>query len=68
MAQLKAGSTVNGKVIVVTDDARLSVATTLANGLMSSTDKSKLNGIDSGASKITLGTVQPTVGWWFKEI
>ena len=45
-----------------------SVATTSANGFMSGTDKTKLNGIDAGANKITLGTTQPTVGWWFKEI
>ena len=45
-----------------------SVATTSANGFMSGTDKTKLDGIDAGANKITLGTTQPTVGWWFKEI
>ena len=35
---------------------------------MSGADKTKLNGIDSNAVKITLGTTQPTSGWWFKEI
>ena len=34
---------------VVTNDSRLNTATTSANGLMSSTDKSKLNGVASGA-------------------
>ena len=34
---------------VVTNDSRLNLATTSANGLMSSTDKSKLNGVASGA-------------------
>lgn len=34
--------------------AGTSVATTSANGLMSSTDKSKLDGIESGANKITV--------------
>lgn len=48
--------------------ASTDIATTSANGLMSSTDKTKVDGIDAGANKITLGVSQPTVGWWFKEI
>jgi hypothetical protein len=35
--------------LVLTSDARLNTATTSANGLMSSTDKSKLDGVASGA-------------------
>ena len=35
--------------LVLTSDARLNLATTSANGLMSSSDKSKLNGVASGA-------------------
>jgi hypothetical protein len=35
--------------LVLTSDARLNTATNLANGLMSSTDKSKLDGVASGA-------------------
>ena len=31
-------------------------------------EKTKLDGIDEGATKITLGITQPTAGWWFKEI
>lgn len=74
-------TTINGKTGAITKadvvalgipasdtNTTYSVATTSANGLMSSTDKTKLNGIDSDAVKITLGTSQPTSGWWFKEI
>jgi hypothetical protein len=35
--------------LVLTNDSRLNTATTSANGLMSLTDKSKLNGVASGA-------------------
>lgn len=51
----KSGSTItltgsDGKTTSVTDDNKIySVATTSANGLMSSTDKTKLNGIENGA-------------------
>ncbi len=40
------------------------VATTSANGLMSSTDKTKLNGIATGATKnvISVGTAAPSGG------
>lgn len=41
-----------------------SVATTSANGLMSSSDKSKLNGIASGATAVTDSTVS---GWGYKK-
>ncbi|HLO11492.1 MAG TPA: hypothetical protein VK190_04485 [Pseudoneobacillus sp.] len=37
--------------------ASTAVATTGANGLMSSTDKSKLDGVSTGANKATVGTV-----------
>ena len=40
------------------------VATTSANGLMSKEDKSKLNGIATGATKVTETTVS---GWGFKK-
>lgn len=40
------------------------VATTSANGLMSSTDKTKLDGIASGATAVTSTTVS---GWGFKK-
>lgn len=40
------------------------VATTSANGLMSSTDKTKLNGIASGATAVTESTVS---GWGFTK-
>lgn len=36
--------------------AQHSVATISANGFMSGTDKTKLDGIDAGANKTTLGT------------
>lgn len=44
------GSTISAK------DTTYSVATQSANGLMSSTDKTKLDGIASGANKITVDT------------
>lgn len=40
------------------------VATTSANGLMSKEDKTKLNNIESGATKVTETTVS---GWGFKK-
>lgn len=42
--------------IITTQDTTYGVATTSTNGLMSSTDKSKLDGIASGANKYTLPT------------
>ena len=47
-----------------TDTSRAStaVATTSANGLMSSSDKTKLNGIESGAQKNTVTKVQGKTG------
>lgn len=44
--------------------ATKAVVTTSANGLMSSTDKSKLDGIDSGATKVTTDTVS---GWGYTK-
>lgn len=44
--------------------ASTSVATTSANGLMSSTDKSKLDGIASGATAVTTSTVS---GWGYTK-
>ena len=72
-------TTINGKTGAITksditalgipsQDTTYSNATTTVSGLMSGADKTKLNGIDSDAVKITLGTSQPTIGWWFKEI
>ena len=45
-------------------DTTYSVATTSANGLMSSTDKTKLNGIAEGATNVTEATV---AGWGFTK-
>lgn len=47
-----------------TDTSRAStdVATTSANGLMSSSDKTKLNGVESGAQKNTVTKVQGKTG------
>ena len=42
------------KTITLPTDTTYSVATTSANGLMSSTDKSKLDGIATGANKTTV--------------
>ena len=41
--------------------ASTDVVTTSANGLMSSTDKTKLDGIDTGANKYTLPAAAQTV-------
>lgn len=46
----------NDKLTISATDTTYSVATTSANGLMSSTDKSKLDGIATGANKTTLST------------
>lgn len=46
--------TSGGVYTALSGKASTSVATTSANGLMSSTDKSKLDGIESGANKITI--------------
>lgn len=56
--QLKAGSNmsisaVNGVVTFTATDTTYSVATTSANGLMSSTDKTKLDGIATSANNYT---------------
>jgi hypothetical protein len=49
---------------VDTSRASTAVATTGVNGLMSSADKTKVDAL----FLITQGTVQPTSGFWFKEI
>ena len=46
----------NDKITIASKDTTYSVATTSTNGLMSSTDKSKLDGIAAGANKYTLPT------------
>jgi hypothetical protein len=67
-ATLTAGSniTISGTTISATNTT-YGVATTSANGLMSSSDKSKLNGLPS---KITISTADPSGGSngdiWFK--
>jgi hypothetical protein len=43
---------------ITTQDTTYSVATTTANGLMSSSDKTKLNGIATGATKVEDSTVK----------
>lgn len=45
-------------------DTTYDVATTSANGLMSSTDKTKLDGIATGATKVTTDTV---AGWGYTK-
>lgn len=64
----KSGSTItltgsDGKTSTVTDsNTTYSAATTSANGLMSSSDKTKLNGIATGAqvNNVVVSTSQPT--------
>lgn len=46
------------------DDTTYSAATTSSNGLMSSSDKSKLDGIASGATAVTTNTVS---GWGYTK-
>lgn len=46
---------------LIAEKNNTAVATTSANGLMSSSDKSKLDGIASGANKYTLPTASTTV-------
>jgi hypothetical protein len=52
--------TLNGGATTISlndSNTTYSAATTSANGLMSSTDKSKLDGIATGATKVTTDTV-----------
>ena len=59
----KSGATLS---TITTQDTTYSPATTSANGLMSSTDKSKLDGVSSGATKnsiITTTVTLPVAGW-----
>lgn len=51
---------IDGLDEALADKAGTSVATTSANGLMSSTDKSKLDGIADGANKTTVDTAMST--------
>ena len=59
-------STSDGTIKIKSTDTNTtySAATTTANGLMTSTDKSKLNGIASGATKVTTDTVS---GWGYTK-
>lgn len=59
----KSGATLS---TITTQDTTYSAATTSANGLMSSGDKTKLNGVATGATKnsITTTTVTLTVAKW----
>ncbi len=66
---LKAGSNVtlsnsSGTVTINATNTTYGVATTSADGLMSKTDKSKLDGIASGATKVIESTVS---GWGFTK-
>jgi hypothetical protein len=67
-ANLKAGSNVtittdtDGSITVAAKDTTYSAATTGAAGLMSASDKTKLDGIDTGANKYTLPTASSTLG------
>lgn len=57
--------TLNGSATTITlNDTTYSAATTTAAGLMSATDKSKLDGIASGATAVSEGTVS---GWGFTK-
>lgn len=54
----------NTTIALTDNNTTYSAATTSANGLMSSTDKSKLDGIASGATAVTDSTVS---GWGYKK-
>lgn len=58
---INVSSDANGNVTI---KDTLNAATSSANGLMSSTDKSKLDGIAAGATKVTESTVS---GWGFTK-
>lgn len=50
----------NDKITIAAKDTTYSDATTSASGLMSASDKTKLNGIATGANKITVDTAMST--------
>ena len=54
----------NTTIALTDNNTTYSAVTTSANGLMSSTDKSKLDGIASGATAVTDSTVS---GWGYKK-
>lgn len=54
----------NDKITIAATDTTYSAATTSAAGLMSSDDKTKLNGIASGATNVTTSTV---AGWGYTK-
>lgn len=57
---------------ITTQDTTYSAATTSANGLMSSSDKTKLNGISTSAKNIVVSSTQPTNqssgDFWYKVV
>ena len=54
------GNSVLGSGNIVTPDTTYNEATTSASGLMSASDKTKLNGIASGATKVTVDSALST--------
>jgi len=56
--------TTNDTITIAATDTTYSAATTSAAGLMSSDDKTKLNGIATGATKVTTDTVS---GWGYTK-
>ena len=56
--------TTNRTITIAAKDTTYSAATQSANGLMSSTDKTKLDGIATGATKVTTDTVS---GWGYTK-
>ena len=54
----------NDKITIAATDTTYSTATTSAAGLMSSDDKTKLNGIATGATNVTTDTVS---GWGYTK-
>lgn len=54
----------NDKITIAATDTTYSAATTSAAGLMSADDKTKLNGIATGATKVTTDTVS---GWGYTK-
>ena len=56
--------TTNKKITITSTNTTYSTATTSSNGLMSSTDKSKLDGIADNATNVTSSTVS---GWGYTK-
>lgn len=56
--------TTNKKITIASTNTTYNTATTTANGLMSSTDKSKLDGIANNATNVTSSTVS---GWGYTK-